>query len=156
LIALLNIDIGGIRIRVKLYSDGGARGNPGDAAFAFIICTDEGRIIKENSRYIGFSTNNEAEYSGLLAGLEEAWNLGALEVEVIMDSELVIKQIRREYRVKARNLKPYYDEVTKRISDFKKVTFTHVKRDEPMISRADALLNQELDDHELLKKIKKN
>ncbi|NYT12190.1 MAG: ribonuclease HI family protein [Methanomassiliicoccales archaeon] len=143
-------------MKVKLYSDGGARGNPGDAAYAYIICAEDGRITKESSRYIGFSTNNEAEYSGLLAGLEDAWNLGALEVEVIMDSELVIKQMRKEYRVKARNLKPYYDEVVKRVKDFEKVTFTHVKRDDPMISRADTLLNQELDDHELLKKIKKS
>jgi ribonuclease HI len=73
-----------------------------------------------------------------------------------MDSELVVKQMRKEYRVKARNLKPYYDEVVKRVKDFEKVTYTHVKRDDPMISRADILLNQELDDHELLKKIKKS
>jgi ribonuclease HI len=91
-----------------------------------------------------------------LAGLKEAWNLGALEVEVIMDSELVIKQMRGEYRVKAKNLKPYYGEVVKGIKDFKKVTFTHVKRDDPMISKADTLLNLELDDHELLKKIRKS
>ena len=73
-----------------------------------------------------------------------------------MDSELVIKQMRREYRVKAKNLKPYFEEALKRASDFKKITYTHVKRDDPMISRADALVNQELDDHELLKKIKRN
>lgn len=143
-------------MRVKLYTDGGARGNPGDAAFAYIICAEDGKTVKEFSRYIGFSTNNEAEYVGLLAGLEAAWNLGATEVEVIMDSELVIKQMRGEYRVKANNLRPFAEEAKKRVKGFDNVSFTHVRREDPHISRADALLNQDLDDQALLKKIKKS
>jgi len=142
-------------MKVLIYSDGGARGNPGDSAYAYIICSEEGRTIKEDSRYIGIATNNEAEYNGLLAGLEEAWNLGAKEVDVVMDSELVIKQMRGEYRVKAKNLRPYYEEARKRVSGFEKVRFTHVRREDPNITRADALLNQELDDQKLLKSIRK-
>jgi ribonuclease HI len=142
-------------VKVKVYSDGGARGNPGDAAYAYIICADDGRMIKQDSRYIGIATNNEAEYSGLLAGLEEAWNLGATEIDVIMDSELVIKQMRGEYRVKAKNLRPYFEEAKKRISGFERISFSHVRREDETISRADSLLNQELDDQALLKKIRK-
>jgi len=147
---------GGRDIKVTIYSDGGARGNPGDAAYAYLICSDDGRIIKEDSRYIGRTTNNEAEYSGLLAALKAAWDLGATEVEVIMDSELVIKQMRGEYRVKAANLRPYADEARKRVLGFEKVRFVHVRRDDPMVTRADAMLNQELDDQALLRKIRKS
>ncbi len=145
----------GERLKGIVYSDGGARGNPGDAAYAYLVCSEEGRIIKEGSRYIGIATNNEAEYSGLLAGLEEAWNLGTNDVDVIMDSELVIKQMLGEYRVKAKNLRPYHEEARKRVSKFDKVSFSHVRREHPMIARADSLLNQELDDRVLLKRIRK-
>jgi len=112
-------------------------------------------VIGEGARCIGFGTNNEAEYFGLLAGLEEARGLDVDAVDVIMDSELVIKQMRGEYRVKAKNLKPLAEEVRKLVSGFDKVTFSHVGRENPMISRADALLNQELDDQALLKRIRK-
>ncbi|MFP4170275.1 MAG: ribonuclease HI family protein [Methanomassiliicoccales archaeon] len=144
-----------LSLTFKLYTDGGARGNPGDAAYAFILYDDEGGKVDEGASYIGFATNNEAEYFGLLAGLKAARDAGASSVQVIMDSELTVKQMRGEYKVKARNLKPLAENVRELQGDFDRVTFEHVKRDHPEISKADALLNQELDDRELLKKIKK-
>ncbi|MFP4546445.1 MAG: ribonuclease HI family protein, partial [Methanomassiliicoccales archaeon] len=102
----------------KLYTDGGARGNPGDAAYAFILYDGEGKKVDEGASYIGFATNNEAEYFGLLAGLKAARDAGASSVLVIMDSELTVKQMRGEYKVKARNLKPLAENVRELQGDF--------------------------------------
>jgi ribonuclease HI len=111
--------------------------------------------MKELARYIGLGTNNEAEYKGMLAALEEGERLGADELEITSDSELMVKQINRLYRVKAENLRPLVEEVWQRMSCFKKVEIMHVPREHPMIQRADMLLNQELDMMAFAQKLRK-
>jgi hypothetical protein len=89
-------------MKFQLYTDGGSRGNPGPSAYAYIICDGSGREVASRSDYLGIGTNNEAEYRGLLNGLKEVLERGGTEVEVFMDSELVINQLKGRYRVKAR------------------------------------------------------
>jgi len=143
-------------MKVLIYSDGGARGNPGPSAFAAILTNEEGKTIRSISKYIGTATNNEAEYRGLLAGLDEAIKLQADEVEIIMDSELVVRQINGQYAVKAPNLIPLANEVRERLRKFKCAKICHAKREHPMIVRADALVNEELDIMKLAQSLRKN
>jgi len=110
-----------------------------------IICSTDGRRLKEVARFIGTGTNNEAEYRGMLAALEEGKAMGAKELEITSDSELMVKQINRQYRVKAKNLQPMVEEVWHRMSWFERVVVKHAPRENPMIQRADFLLNEELD-----------
>jgi ribonuclease HI len=139
---------------VRVYSDGGARGNPGPAAFAFIICSEDGRILKESSRYIGKATNNEAEYKGLIAALSQAEAMGADEIGVTVDSEVVVKQMTGEYQIKAENLKPLAEEASKQMSRFKSHSIVYARREHPMITKTDMLVNEELDQQELLRKLR--
>lgn len=131
-------------MKVQVYTDGGSRGNPGPAAFAVVV-TNGGNIVKEYARYIGITTNNVAEYQGAIAALKEAKQLGADEVEVISDSELMVRQVNGQYACRAANLQPYLAEIRKLSGQFSKVTFSNVRRGHPMVARADALLNQEQD-----------
>ena len=87
-------------MRAKLFTDGGARGNPGPAAFAYVLQDEHGDVLAAHGEAIGVATNNVAEYSALIAGLEKARELGVTELEVVSDSELMVKQMRGEYRVK--------------------------------------------------------
>lgn len=130
---------------MRLFTDGGSRGNPGPSAFAFVLQSDEGKTIMEKAKFIGRATNNEAEYNGLLAGLAAAKEAGADEIEVTMDSELVVKQMLGIYPVKAPNLIPLHREARIRFTGFRKQLIVHARREHPVISRADALLNRELD-----------
>jgi len=141
-------------MRVRIYTDGGARGNPGPAAFAYLICTEDDRVLKESDGYIGRATNNEAEYRGLIEALSQARTMGAEEIEVTMDSELIVKQMRGEYRIKAGNLAPLAEEAKRRLSEFRRHSITQVGRDHPMISRTDHLVNDELDRQDLLRKLR--
>jgi len=134
-------------MKLDVYSDGGARGNPGPAAYAIVVC-DGSTVLFEESQYIGIETNNVAEYRGLIAGLGKAIDMDADDVEFTMDSELVIKQMRGEYRVKAENLIELHRDAKSLASALKRVKFVHVKRSNAMITRADTLLNQELDRHQ--------
>ncbi|MCQ5375456.1 MAG: ribonuclease HI family protein [Methanomassiliicoccales archaeon] len=135
------------KIHLSIYTDGGSRGNPGPAAYAVIIVDEKGMILKEFSGFIRTATNNEAEYHGLIAALEEARRLGADEVNIFMDSELVVNQINRKYAIKASNLYPLAREVFSKLMNFKRYSLHHVNRENPMIRRADALVNLKLDDH---------
>ena len=144
-----------VTMHLKVFTDAGARGNPGPAAFAFLICSEEGKVLKESAGFIGEATNNEAEYSGLIAGLEEEKRLGADEVTVTMDSELVVNQMLGKYRVKAVNLLPNYEKARELLSCFSKAEIVHASREHPSIRRADCLVNQELDMMELAQKIRK-
>lgn len=128
----------------RIFSDGGSRGNPGPSAYAIVV-TKDGRTIHEHSEFLGINTNNYAEYRGLIAGLSKAIELGADEVEFIMDSELVIKQMNGEYKVKNQNIRNLYLDAKALSSMIPKITFKNVRRSEMMIPRADALLNKELD-----------
>ena len=129
-----------------IYSDGGSRGNPGKSAYAIVV-TRDGEIIHEHTEFLGINTNNYAEYRGLIAGMEKAIELGDDKVEFIMDSELVIKQMRGEYKVKSANIMDLNMKARKLASSIPEITFTHVRRANPMVARADALLNAEMDRH---------
>ena len=132
-------------MKLKVYTDGGSRGNPGPAAYAVVITDESGKVVKEYGRYLGRMTNNEAEYNGAISALKEALALGADEIEVFSDSEVMVRQVNGVYRCKAANLQPFLDEVRALRSRFKQATFKNVPREHPMVSRADFLLNQEQD-----------
>ena len=142
-------------MHLLVFTDAGARGNPGPAAFAYVLSTQEGKMLKEQAGFIGIATNNEAEYRGLIAGLEEARRVGAEEVTVTMDSELVVNQMIGKYRVKAVNLLPSYERAKELVSCFSKANIVHASREHPTIRRADFLVNQELDMMEMAQKIRK-
>lgn len=129
---------------LTIYSDGGSRGNPGPCAYA-IVMTDDGRIIFEDSKFLGIETNNYAEYRGLIAAINKAIELGAKEAHFIMDSELVIKQMNGEYRVKSPKMAELHANAKSLASLIDKVSFTHVRRSNEFVSRADYLLNRTMD-----------
>jgi ribonuclease HI len=123
--------------------DGGSRGNPGPAAAAAVATDEAGNPLAERSRYLGETTNNVAEYQGVLLALEVARELGATEVEVINDSELIARQIGGQYRVKQEHLKPLYREVMDALRAFDAWQVRSVRREHNV--RADELVNEELD-----------
>ena len=123
--------------------DGGARGNPGPAAAAAVVTTADGEELAERSAYLGEATNNVAEYRALLLGLELARELGAREVDVVNDSELVSRQIGGEYRVKHAGLKPLYLEAMAALRGFDRWSVRSVPREGN--ERADQLVNDALD-----------
>jgi len=127
-------------MKAKLYTDGGARGNPGPAGIGVVI---KGSIPKEIDRYIGETTNNVAEYQALVTGLQESLSLGYQELEVFCDSELVIKQVKGIYKVKKPHLLPLCNQAKTLISKFEKVSLTHIPR--RLNKEADALVNVAID-----------
>lgn len=131
----------------RFYSDGGSRGNPGHSAYAIVVTLD-GKVVHEHSEFLGVHTNNYAEYRGLIAGLTYAIQNGIREAEFIMDSQLVIMQMKGAYKVKSDSVKELYQDAKTLASFIPKITFTHVRRSEQFIPRADALLNAEMDRHE--------
>jgi ribonuclease HI len=132
--------------RMLIFSDGGARSNPGPAAIAFIAQNEQGEILKEDSRFIGLHTNNQAEYEALLMALKFAINEKAQEVVCHLDSELVAKQLNGEYAVKNYELQQLWRRVQQLKICFKTIRFINVPRSNPQIERADALLNKTLDE----------
>jgi ribonuclease HI len=131
-------------VKVVVNVDGGARGNPGPAAVAAVATTPEGEALAERNEYIGDATNNVAEYRALLLGLDLARELGASEVEVVNDSELVARQIGGEYKVKHAGLRPLYADAMRSLRDFDGWAVRAVRREDN--SRADELVNEALDD----------
>lgn len=131
-------------MKVVVNVDGGARGNPGPAAVAAVATTSDGEPLGERNAYIGEATNNVAEYRALLLGLELARELGASEVEVVNDSELVARQIGGEYKVKHAGLKPLYLEAMRALRDFDAWAVRAVRREQN--ARADELVNAALDE----------
>ena len=129
-----------------VYSDGGSRGNPGPSAYAIVV-TKDGKTVHEHAEFLGVHTNNYAEYRGLIAGISKALELGADEVELVMDSQLVIRQMTGQYRVKSPDMLALHEDAKNLASMIPKVTFTNVRRSERLIPRADALLNAEMDRH---------
>ena len=130
-------------MKARLSTDGGARGNPGPAAFGYVLETEDGTILAAHGERIGVATNNVAEYSALVAGLERALELGVDELEVVSDSELLVKQMLGLYRVKHPNLKPLYDEARQLLASYKEKDLQHVRRE--FNKDADALVNAALD-----------
>lgn len=130
-------------MRVVVHVDGGARGNPGPAAIAAVLSSDGGEILEEAKETIGVATNNVAEYRAVLLGLERARGLGADEVEVVGDSELIAKQIQGVYRVKHPAMRPLYERAVAALAGFRRWSIRTVPRAEN--AHADALVNQALD-----------
>jgi ribonuclease HI len=130
-------------MKVVVHVDGGARGNPGPAAAGAVISTPDGEVIDEASEAIGVATNNVAEYRGLLLGLDRARGLGAREVVVVNDSELVAKQVNGLYKVKHRDMKPLHAAAMQALQSFERWTMRSVPRAQN--AGADALVNQALD-----------
>ncbi|MFZ0381965.1 MAG: ribonuclease HI family protein [Solirubrobacteraceae bacterium] len=131
------------RQRLLIHVDGGARGNPGPAAIGVVVSTPEGEVIDEVAERIGVATNNVAEYRGLLRGLERAQALGAAEVEIINDSELVARQLTGAYKVKHAAMKPLHAEAMAALRGFDRWSIRSVPRAQN--ARADGLVNQALD-----------
>jgi len=134
----------GVRLKkAVIFTDGASRGNPGSAAIGAVIKDEQGKLISSISRCIGRATNNQAEYRAIIAALEEAIRLGVKQVDIKMDSELVVKQINGEYRVKKATLKPLYQQVKQLRGSLEGFTITHIPRQQNI--EADKLANKALD-----------
>lgn len=130
-------------MQVIVHVDGGSRGNPGQAAAAAVVSTPDGEVLDEAAETLGTTTNNVAEYRGLLLGLERARKLGATEVDVVNDSELVAKQINGAYKVKHPDMKPLYLEAMGVLRGFARWSIRSVPRADNAV--ADRLVNEALD-----------
>jgi len=132
------------RLKVIVEADGGARGNPGPAGYGVVVCAAAtGEVLAERSQAIGVATNNVAEYSGLIAGLAAAAELGAVEVEVRMDSKLVVEQMSGRWQIKHPGLRPLAAQAAGLVRRFDSVVFRWVPRNQN--ARADALANAAMD-----------
>lgn len=128
---------------VKVYADGGSRGNPGPSAGGFVVLDMNDQLLLESGKYLGITTNNQAEYHSLKGGLEAALKMGARKVHVYMDSQLVIRQMTGHYKVKNRDLWPIHEAIKALLPNFKEVNFTHVPREYNKL--ADGMVNKTLD-----------
>lgn len=126
-----------------LRTDGGARGNPGPAAGAFVLENEDGAVVRSGGRYLGETTNNVAEYEALIWGLETAIDHGVRSLTVCADSELVVRQVNGVYKVKHPNMKPLHARVTALMRRFDRVEVRHVRRADNTL--ADALANEAMD-----------
>lgn len=130
-------------VKLIMYSDGGARGNPGPSGIGVVLKNVVGEVVAEVSQFIGNGTNNQAEYRAVLAGLEKAKELGVDELDLYLDSELVVKQLRGEYRVKNADLATLFVKAYNLSLSFKKITYTHIRRE--LNAEADRLANEAMD-----------
>ena len=130
-------------MKARLSTDGGARGNPGPAAFAYVLEAEDGTVLAAHGEAIGVATNNVAEYRGLVAGLQKAAELGVDDLDVVSDSELLVKQMRGEYRVKNEALRELSIEAARLARRIGKVSYTAVRREHNEL--ADRLVNEALD-----------
>jgi len=132
-------------MKIKIYSDGGARGNPGPAAIGVVIEDESGQPIKKISKYIGETTNNQAEYLAILAGLKYAKDLKPEKTTCYLDSELVVKQLNGEYKIKDSDLAEIFIKIWNLMHEFKQIEFKHIPREKN--KSADRLVNLALDRH---------
>ena len=130
-------------MKLTVHVDGGSRGNPGPAAIAAVLSDENGEVIDSAGAVIGRATNNVAEYRALLFGIERAAALGATDLDLVGDSELIVKQVRGEYKVKDPNMKPLHAAVKAALADFDSWSIRHVKRH--LNAEADRLVNESLD-----------
>jgi ribonuclease HI len=130
---------------VKIFSDGGSRGNPGPSAAGFVVLDMEDNVLVDKGVYMGVTTNNVAEYTGLKLALEECRNMGVKEVHSYMDSLLVVNQMKGIFKVKNRELWPLHDAVTQLVAQFDRVEFKHVPREFNKL--ADRAVNRAMDEH---------
>lgn len=127
-----------------IFTDGGARGNPGPAGIGAVLYNKKKEKVAEISKYLGVATNNQAEYKALIEALKKAKELGAKNIAAFLDSELVVKQLNREYKVKNKDLAPLFLEVYNLSLSFSKISFTHVYREDN--KEADKLANKAMDE----------
>ena len=130
-------------MKARLSTDGGARGNPGPAAFGYVLETEDGTVLAAEGGAIGVATNNVAEYRALVEGLRKAAELQPDEVDVVSDSELLVRQMSGEYKVKNQVLRELHEEASALADDFDKVTYAAVRREHNEL--ADRLVNEALD-----------
>ncbi|MFA5162958.1 MAG: ribonuclease HI family protein [Patescibacteria group bacterium] len=130
-------------MKLFIYTDGGARGNPGPAGIGAVIYDEDKKVIAEVSEYLGVATNNQAEYKAVIAALKKAKEMGGTELSFYLDSELAVKQLNREYKVKNKDLAPLFLEVYNLSLSFKKVSFSHIRREFNQV--ADRLANEAMD-----------
>ena len=130
--------------RTRLYTDGAARGNPGPAGAGAVIVSPGGHIVAKIGKFLGESTNNVAEYTGLILGLKRARAMGIKELDVFSDSELLVKQLAGDYAVKAEHLKPLHDEAQALLRAFPEVQVAHIPREEN--AAADEMSNRAIDE----------
>ena len=130
-------------MKARLFTDGGSRGNPGPAAYGFVLEAEDGTVLAAHGERIGVATNNVAEYRALIAGLDKAAELGLGDVEVVSDSELLVKQMLGEYRVKNEALRDLSIQASRLARAIGKVTYTAVRREHNEL--ADQLVNEALD-----------
>jgi ribonuclease HI len=130
-------------VKARLFTDGGARGNPGPAAYAYVLEAEDGTVLAAHGEAIGVATNNVAEYRALVEGLGKARELAVDEVEVVSDSELLVNQMRGSYKVKNEALKDLWRQAMLHSTGFEKVTYTAVRREHNEL--ADRLVNEALD-----------
>lgn len=130
---------------IRIYTDGGARGNPGPAAIGIVVCDSDDSVIKEFGEYIGKATNNQAEYRALIRGLEIAANYTSDEVVCVSDSELVVRQMAGKYRIRNEEMRKLAEDVTEKSRSFRSVRYLNQPRMTGHLARADALVNETLD-----------
>jgi probable phosphoglycerate mutase len=130
-------------VKATLWTDGGARGNPGPAAYGYVLEAEDGTVLASHGEAIGTATNNVAEYRALIAGLEKAAELVVDELEVVSDSELLVKQMRGEYKVKNENLRGLFEQASVLADRLRSVRYTAVRREHNEL--ADRLVNEALD-----------
>ncbi len=130
--------------RLRVFSDGAARGNPGPAGAGAVVAAEDGRILDRLGRYLGEQTNNFAEYHGLLLGLRRALELGAREVEVYADSQLMIRQLGGQYRVRNAGLRPLFDQALSLLRRFRRFELHHIPREQN--AEADEMSNRAIDE----------
>jgi probable phosphoglycerate mutase len=130
-------------VKARLFTDGGARGNPGPAAYGYVLEAEDGTVLAAHGERIGVATNNVAEYRALIAGLEKAVELSVPEVEVVSDSELLVKQMTGEYRVKNAALQQLSIQASRLAREIGRVSYTAVRREHNEL--ADRLVNEALD-----------
>lgn len=128
---------------IKLFADGGSRGNPGPSASGYVILNMDDTVVKKSGFYLGVTTNNQAEYLALKMGLEEVFRMQSEEVHVYLDSLLVINQMKGIFKVKNRDLWPIHESIKELASRFKHITYTHVPRE--LNKEADTVVNETLD-----------
>ncbi len=128
-----------------IYTDGGARGNPGPGGAGVVIYDSNNKIIQEHSRFLGYTTNNKAEYEALILGLEKTKKLKATDVDCYLDSKLVVEQLNRRYKVKNKDLGVLFIKAWNLSQYFKQVNFYHIPREKN--KKADSLVNQVIDKH---------
>ncbi len=140
----LQLEENGAFERLRVYSDGAARGNPGLSGAGAVLVEPSGQVVDRLGKFLGVQTNNYAEYMGLLIGLRRARDLGVREIEVFADSELMIRQLGGRYQVKSASLRPLYLEAVKLLNDFSRVKLVHVPRE--MNKAADEMSNRAIDE----------